>query len=210
MRRATSSVRRTSSTAAVLLVLVLGAGGCGGSGEPKAADRPTDSPTGTTSATPTPTMTPTPTPTPTPTATPLSAFEDRPPVKAARAFFVLVAKRLNAKDFSLSGTAPLATPAGVRNIAQVYRVEIAHRAVMPGPQPFTPVSVRVHGSEARLSVCMKNQGWALDPRTGKPWDRPSVGPVQMVFERVGGAWKFDHGSQGTADCRAVRVPEVRF
>jgi len=206
MRRLPSPVRRTASTAVALLVLALGAGACGGSSEPKA----TDQSAGTTSATPTPTVTATPTPTPTATATPLSAFEERAPVKAARAFFALVAERLNAKDFSLSGAAPLATPAGVGNIAQVYHVEIAHRAVMPGPQPFTPVSVRVHGNEARLSVCMKNQGWALDPKTGKPWDRPSVGPVQMVFERVGGAWKFDHGSQGTADCGSVRVPEVRF
>ena len=202
MRRVPSSVRRTASTTAALLVLALGAGACGGSSDPKATDRPT----GTTSATPTPT----PTPTPSHTATPLSAFENRAPVKAARAFFVLVAERLNAKDFALSGTAPLATSAGVGNIAQVYHVEIAHRAVMPGPQPFTPVGVDVHGNEARLSVCMKNQGWALDPKTGKPWDRPSVGPVEMVFERVGGEWKFDHGSQGTADCRSVRVPEVRF
>jgi hypothetical protein len=179
--------------------------GCGGSGA-AGADKP--SRTLSTSATPTPT--PTPAATPTPTETPLSPFEDEAPVKAARAFFVLVAQRLNARDFTLAGTAPLATPAGVKNIAGVYHVEIAHRAVLPGPQPFTPVNVSVKRREAQLSVCMKNEGWARDPRTKRPWAKPSVGPVLMVFKRVGGSWKFDHGSQGTADCAGVRIPEVKF
>ena len=197
----TSSRRRTTTTlAALLLALALVVSACGGSDDPKT----TDDSTMTASATPTPT------PTPSPTSAPLSPFEDKAPVKAARAFFALVAERLNARDFALSGAAPLATPAGVRNIAQVYHVEIAHRAVLPGPQPFTPVSVSVKKGEARLSVCMKNEGWALDPKTRQPWAKPSVGPVQMVFTRVGGAWKFDHGAQGTADCAGVSIPEVTF
>lgn len=199
------SPRRALTLAAALAAVALTVSACGGGGADASGE-----PTKTASTSASAASSPTPTPTPTPTAAPLSPFEEQPPVKAARAFFVLVAQRLNARDFALGGLDRLATPAGQANIVQVYHDEIAHRAVLPGPQPFTPVNVSVKKGEAVLSVCMKNQGWALDPKTKQPWTRNKVGPVLMVFKRAGGAWKFDHGSSGTADCAGVSIPEVRF
>ena len=194
-----SSHLRATSLGAILLALALGVSACG-SDDPKAIDDPTG----------TPSTSVTPTPTPTPTAAPLSPFEDKAPVKDARAFFVLVARAINAGDRSMASAAPYATPNGRRNIAAVFGSDLDHRALLPGPQPFTPVNVQTKGGTARLNICMKNKGWSLDRKTKEPWEKNSVGSVLLVMERIDGVWKFDRGLQGTSDCGGVKITEVTF
>lgn len=194
------SPRRTTLAGVALLALALGLSGCGGSDDP----RTTDDPTASTSATPTPT------PTPTPTAVPLSPFEDRAPVKAARAFMVKVAKGINAGDTSMHSVSGLATAAGVSNTAAAIAAEVDRPATMPGPYPFTPVAVRVHGGQADVVSCMLTHGWSLDSATHKVWEKRTVEPTILTFKRVAGRWKFDHTAAGTADCSGIKITEVRW
>lgn len=197
-----SSRLRTTSLVAVIAVVALTASACGGS-DAKAADEPTAS--ASTSAT----VTPTPTPTATPSAAPLSPFEDKAPVKAARAFLAAVARAVNAGDRSMKSVQGLATPHGLDVIAQTVKSDLDRPAKQPGPQPFTPVSVRVHGGETTISTCMKTQGWSRDAKTGKRWEKPRVDPILIVMKRVDGSWKFDSTSYGTGDCSGVKIMEVR-
>jgi hypothetical protein len=184
----------------LLLALALAAAACGGDDDPKA----TDDPTTTTS------VTPTPTPAPTPTATPLSPFEDRAPVRAARTFMVRVARAINAGDRSMQSVSALTTPAGIAGTAAAVAAEVDRPATMPGPYPFTPVAVRVHGGRADVVACMLTHGWSLDNKTHKVWEKRTVEPTVLTFKRVGGRWKFDHTASGTADCSGVALTEVRW
>lgn len=193
-------LRRTTSAGAVLLALALAVSACGSDDDPKA----TVDPPASTSATPTPT------PTPTPTQAPLSPFEDRAPVKAARAFMVKVAKGINASDASMRSVSGLATGTGVANTAAAVAAEVNRPARMPGPYPFTPVAVRVHGGRADVVVCMVTHGWSLDKKTRKVWEKRTVEPTVLTFKRVAGRWKFDRTAGGTADCSGVRITEVRW
>lgn len=198
-----SSRLRTTSLVAVLAALALTASACGGS-DAKAADQP--STPASTSASPTPT----PTPTPTPSAAPLSPFEGKAPVKAARAFLSAVARAVNAGDRSMKSVQGLATPNGLSVIAQTVKSDLDRPAKQPGPQPFTPVNLRVRGGEATISTCMKTQGWSLDVKTGKRWEKPRVDPILIVMKRVNGRWKYDNTSYGTGDCSGVKITEVRW
>lgn len=194
------SPRRTTLTGAVLLVLALGVAACG-SDDPKATDDPT----------PTSTSTPTPTPSPTPTAAPLSAFEDRAPVKAARAFTFVVAQAVNDHERSLASITPLATANGLKIAKQYFtKDDLDHGYQLPGPQPFTPVSVQTHGGVAKLSICLQNQGWSVDPKTGKAVHKRKVSAAVFEMRKAGGAWQFDNYYAGTADCAGVTVRGVRW
>ena len=81
---------------------------------------------------------------------------------------------------------------------------------MPGPYPFTPVSVRMHAGVADVVTCMQTHGWSLDKKTHKVWEKKTVEPTILTMKRVGGRWKFDHTAGGTADCSGVEITEVRW
>jgi hypothetical protein len=192
------------ATALCALLIALLVSGCGGSGA-KATDKPSKAVS--TSVSPTPT----PTPTAAPTAEPLSPFEDKAPVKAARAFASAAAKAVNDRDRSLTGVAPLTTSLGLSQTRDYYTKEdMAHGYLLPGPQPFTPVSVKVSGATAMLNLCMQTRGWALDRKTGKPAERRVVTPIVFQMRKVGGAWKLDRYQAGTADCAGITVRGVRW
>jgi hypothetical protein len=196
-----SSLRRTTTSAAILLALALATVACG-SDDPEATTDPTES--ASVSATPTPT------PTPTPTAEPLSAFEDRAPVKAARAWAVAKNKAINAGDKSMRALRPVATARGLAVTQKVAAGDLDHGYFLPGPDPFTPVNVRVRGAKATLSLCMLNSGWSVDRKTRKPVGKHKVGPVVFEMVRASGRWKFDNGFLGTGDCQGVEVQEVKW
>lgn len=192
-------LRRTTLTGAILLALAVGASGCGSDDEPTTTDDPTTS----TSAEPTPTATPT------PTEAPLSAFEDRAPVKAARSFTVAVAKAVNAHDASLSSVAPLTTSHGLQITKQFFaKDDLDNGYELPGPQPFTPVSVQSRGGVAKLNVCLQNQGWSVDPTTGEAVHKRKVSAAVLEMRKAGKTWKFDDYYAGTADCAGVTVRGV--
>jgi hypothetical protein len=204
----TSPVRwRAALGAGLTAVLALGVSACGGS-DAKATDEPTA--TASTSATPTPTPTPTPAPSPAPTAEPLSPFEDKAPVKAARAFVAAAAQAVNSGDRSLAAVAPLTTNHGFAQARDYFtKDDLTHGYHLPGPQPFTPVSVQVRGSVAKLNICLQNQGWSIDPKTSKTVNRRKVSPAVFEMRKVKGAWKFDRYYSGTADCAGVKVRGVQ-
>jgi hypothetical protein len=199
------SHRRTPALAAVLVAVALVVSACGG-GDADASDKP--SPTS-----PTTSATPSPTPTPTPTEAPLSPFEDRPQVKALRAFFAAVGQAVNAGDRSLSTVAPLATPAGLESTHGSVVGDLEHGYHWPGPEPFTPTAVRsAHGS-ATVSTCMLSTGWSVDPATGKPVGgnkARSVKPIVIDMKKAGGRWKVDAVLLGAGDCGSVDIKEVRW
>ena len=202
----TSSRRRTTTLGAVLLAVALSASACGGS----KADA-TDEPSTTTSASPSVTPTPTPTASPTPTAEPLSPFEGKAPVQAARAFTAATARAVNDRDRSLAAVVPLTTAQGLSQTRDYYaKDDLAHGYLQPGPEPFTPVSVKVSGAIAKLNLCLQTQGWSRDRKTGKPVGRRTVEPMVFEMRKVGGAWKFDRYYTGTADCGGVTVRGVQW
>ena len=189
---------------AFLLVsaLVLLLCGCGGT-DARAADEPTPTRSPTTVATRPPT-------TVTPTPTPASPFEDRAPVKALRAWAVGEARAVNARDRSLSQVAAVTTSHGLDQTRTFAADDIAHGYLLPGPHPFTPVSVQLSGRVAKVNSCLLLRGWSLRPRTKAPVRKREV--VAAVFEmhKVGSAWKLDRYYAGSADCAGVRLQEVRW
>lgn len=198
-----SSRLRTTSLVAVVAALALTASACGGS-DAKAADGPTTR--ASTRATPTPT----PIPTPTPSAAPLSPFEDKAPVKAARAWAVAMAKSVNDHDGSLRRVVPLATASGLSLSKSLASSDIAKNLFRPGPQPFTPVNVQIRAGVARLNTCYQTYGWALDRKTQRPVEKRKVESIVLEMRRVGGQWKFESGQKGTGDCHGVQITPVRW
>lgn len=192
--------RRTTLAGAILLALALVLSACGGDDGPVTTDYPTETAPTSTS----------PTPTPTPTAAPLSPFEDRAPVKAARAWAVAMAKSVNARDKSLAAVAPLATSRGLDLSKDLAEEDIDANLFRPGPQPFTPVNVQITKRVARLNTCYLTYGWALDRKTQRPAEERKVEAIVLEMRRVGGQWKFEYGQQGTGDCKGVRITRVRW
>jgi hypothetical protein len=176
---------------------------CGGGGDPKTTDRPSE--TATTSESPTPT--------PTPTVAPLSPFEDRPEVKALRAYFDALARAVNARDRDLGSITAFATPAGVEASRSPVAGDIEHGYRWPGPEPFTPLAVRKKKGKATVSTCLVTVGWSVHRKTGKPVYKPKerrVGSVLFHLVRSRGHWKVDGIVFGTGDCASVRIKEVRW
>lgn len=199
------SPRRTTLAGAVVLALALGATACGGGGDPKTTDDPTQTATTSLSATPTPT--------PTPTVEPLSPFEDRPEVKALRAYFVAVGRAVNARDRDLSSIAAFVTPAGLAATRPAVAGDIEHGYLWPGPEPFTPVAVRSRKGKATVSTCLLTVGWSVDRKTGKQVFKPKerkIGSVLFDMVRSRGAWKVDKVVFATGDCSSVKVKGVRW
>jgi hypothetical protein len=193
------SSRRTTVTGAALLALALGVTACG-SDDPKVTDDPSETVSTSTS----------PTPTPTPTETPLSPFEDKAPVKALRAWTTAAAKAVNDHERSLASVRPLVTDQGMTMTEYFTKDDLEHGYQLPGPQPFTPVSVRTRGATATLNVCLQNKGWSVDPKTGKTVNKRKVSAAVFELRKVGGAWKFDRYYAGTADCAGVTVQGVQW
>lgn len=192
---------------ALLAGLALSASACGGSNA-AASGTPTASPSTSTSVTQA--VTPTSTPTPSATSAPLSPFEDKAPVKAARAWAVAMAKSVNDRDRSLRRVVPLATASGLSLSKSLASSDIDKDLLRPGPQPFTPVKVRIKAGVARLETCYETYGWALDRETRQRAEKRKVELIVLEMRRVGDQWKFDNGYQGTGDCAGVKVPGVRW
>ena len=199
-----SSRRCATALAAVLVALGLATTACGGSSNAQADPKPSPA------TTPSETTPATTTPTPTPAVTPLSPFEDQPPVKAAREFFRLLAKAVNDRDRSLSSVSGSTTAHGLTTAKFFAHDDMTQGYMLPGPEPFTPLSVQTSGGVAKINTCLLFSGWSLDPKTGTVVGKRDVGPAVIVVRKAGGAWKFDDYYDGTGDCHGVKVPGVRW
>lgn len=194
---------RATALCAILGAFALLVSACGGS-DAEAKDKPSKSVASSASPSPTPT------PTPTPAAEPLSPFEDKAPVKAARAYVRAVDLAINSGDKSLASVAPWATPAGIADTRAVMSDDLAHGYYLPGPEPFTPVSVQIKGATARLNLCFKTSGWSVNRKTSKAVGKPTIEPIIFEMRKVAGSWKYDKGALGTGDCGGVKVVETTW
>jgi hypothetical protein len=132
-------------------------------------------------------------------------------VKAARAWAAAASKAVNDRDRSLAAVKPLTTSQGFAMTRDYFtKDDLDHGYSLPGPAPFTPVSVQVRGTVAKLSACLQNKGWSVDPATGKKVNKRKVTPVVFQMRKVTGRWKFDSYYAGTADCGGVQVQGERW
>lgn len=176
---------------------------CGG-GDSAAGQQPVGATTSAAvSEEPSPSESPTPSESATPEAPPLSRFEDRGPVRAARAWSAAMGRAINARQRGLGKAIPYMTAAGQQRISG-YAAEDYGR-YYPGPNPFTPVGVRVHGKRAQIPMCWQAQGWAQDRRTKMPATRREIHPALMLLRKEGGRWKVDDVVARDGDCSQVPV-----
>jgi len=196
------SRRRTTLSAAVLLVLALGVSACGGDDSPK-ADEPSDSPT-TASATPTPT------PTPTPTQAPLSPFEDRPQVQGLRAWAAAATQDVNARarEFPTARKLEVDTDKVRSDVSISFHEEFDK--YFPGPLPFTPVAVTGSGRHAVVSTCVIGSGFALTKQGGPRAEKRKVIPVVFTMAKEHSSWLLAGIVAGTGDCGGVKVKGVQW
>jgi hypothetical protein len=195
---------RTTALGAALLVFGFAVSACGGS-KADATEGPSEGVSVT--STPTPTPTPTPTSAPSQTAAPLSSFEDRPQVRMLRQWAAAVGQDINRGDKDMPRSARFETEHGRQAIPQYAAEDIGLR--YPGPAPFTPVSVTVAGDRATVSVCWWSQGWARDPKTGKPARKRKIDPASIRLRKSGGLWRLDDLRLAKVDCSGVVVRGVR-
>jgi hypothetical protein len=72
--------------------------------------------------------------------------------------------------------------------------------------PFTPTGVRANSSTSRsVLFCVLDEGFSLDPKTGKPARARSVLAARADLVKVGGRWKVDRVVQADFSCTGVTV-----
>jgi hypothetical protein len=186
---------------ALLLATGLGLGlaGCG-SADPATKGPVSESPS---SSTPSPTEASS---TPTPTQRPLSRYEDKAPVKVMRSWAVAYGKAINADDRSLGALAPYSTRAGLKLFPRLGAEDFG--TYFPGPQPFTPLRVKVSGGTAVVSSCLWSDGWGQDRRTKLPARKRNIVPADLVFKKQAGRWKLDTVNAGRNSCSQVPVKGI--
>lgn len=143
---------------------------------------------------------------PTPTAPPLSRFENEPPVVAARAWGAAVARAINKRQRDLAGAKRFMTPAGQERFPGYTAEDIGH--YFPGPQPFTPTQVTVHGRQAAVELCWWSYGFAQERKTKLPADKRSIAPGRLTLKKQGGRWLVDNLVMQDGDCSKVPVKGV--
>jgi hypothetical protein len=197
------TVLRRVAGIAVATGLVTGlVAGCTSSATPKASPLP-----GSTTA---PSSTPVSTSaSPSPSPTPLSPYEADPAVQALRAWAAQAARTVNSGKYDDAALDALMTPQLAKTMKHVLGTEVGHR--YPGPIPFTPVRVTVvNASNRDVRLCVVSDGFSINPKTGKPFAKFHVAPIDAGAVSSGGKWlvaKFDVGS---FSCSGVRVKEVRW
>ena len=143
-------------------------------------------------------------PSPSASKAPLSPYENDPGVKALRKYYAAVSKAINARNGRLPELDAWSTPRRQLRNAVLIKSELGLRA--PGPQRFTPVGVRSLGPDTRsVLLCALNQGFNVDPKTGKPARAREVSPGQATLVRDGGRWKVDYLVRATFSCVGVPV-----
>jgi hypothetical protein len=139
-----------------------------------------------------------------PSPTPLSPYENDPGVKALRKFYAAAAKAINVRNLRHPDLVAMSTPKRQARNEVLFKTELGLR--VPGPIPFTPVAVRSNGSTSRtILYCGLDEGFSLDPKTGKPARPRSVVPVAASMVRIDGRWKVDSLTSADFSCVGVKV-----
>jgi hypothetical protein len=143
-------------------------------------------------------------PSPSVSKAPLSPYENDPGVKALRKFYVAVSKAINSRNLRLPELDAWSTPRRQLQNEVLFKSELGLHA--PGPLRFTPVGVRSNGSNTRsVLFCALNEGFNLDPKTGKPAHPREVLAGQATLVRDGGRWKVDDLVKAKFSCAGVPV-----
>jgi hypothetical protein len=199
--------RVVTATAASSLLLLTTA--CGG-GDSSAAQQPVgaESSSAPVSQTPSPSAAESESPSepsvpPTP---PLSRFEEEPPVIAARAWGAALARSINKRERDLATAKRFMTRAGQERFPGYAAEDLG--LYYPGPQPFTPTAVTVHGKQATLDLCWWSQGFAQDRGTKLPARKRSIDPARLMLEKQRGRWLVDDLAAGSGNCSKVPVKGV--
>jgi hypothetical protein len=136
--------------------------------------------------------------------TPLSPYENDPGVKALRKYYAAVSKAINARNLRLPELDAWSTPRIQRQNEVGLKSELGLHA--PGPVRFTPVGVRSNGSNTRsVLFCVLNEGFDVDPKTGKPRHPREILAGQATLVRDSGRWKVDYLVKATFSCAGVPV-----
>lgn len=196
-------------TAVVLGAAVLTTAACSGGSasagpEPERARTPVTSPS-THPSSPAPSET---TPSPSPTARPLSRFEGAAPVKATRTLAAALGRAVNQRQRDIRLARPFLTAHGAR-VVPGYMAEDYGR-YYPGPNPFTPTSVTVHGRRASVTVCWQGGGWAQKRASGLPAEKRDVFHGTIYLRKQQGRWKVDDMLYSPGSCAGVRVKGVAW
>jgi hypothetical protein len=139
-----------------------------------------------------------------PSPTPTSPYENDPGVKALRKFYVAVSKAINSRNLRLPELVAWSTPRRQLQNEVLFKSELGLHA--PGPLRFTPVGVRSTGANTRsVLFCALNEGFNLDPKTGKPAHPREVLAGQATLVRDGGRWKVDDLVKAKFSCAGVPV-----
>lgn len=191
---------RPGSRAALATVLLLALAGC-------SADQPLTTPLAA-SAQPSaaPTAEPSPSPSPSPSPEPLSPFEDDPAVQALRAYLAVSSEAINTGDLEMPEFAALATSARARRHRQLYTEDLGTH--YPGPPPAAVLGVQVVSPSSRVvSICLLDQGFALDEPGGQPTAPRNVGPALVEMALEGTQWKVDRFLRNPdGSCAGVVLP----
>jgi hypothetical protein len=192
------SLRRTTLTGAILLALALGSAACGG-GDADTTDDPSETPTSST-----------PTVTPTPTEEPLSAFEDRPQVKALRSWAAAATRDLNARrhTFPTARQFEVDTAKVRSDVAKSWQEDFDK--YYPGPLPLTPIAVAGSGRRSVITTCVIASGFALTKKGGKPAEKRHVIATEFTMAKQSGTWLLAGILAGTADCDGVKIKGVEW
>jgi hypothetical protein len=139
-----------------------------------------------------------------PSATPASPYEDDPGVKTMRAYYAAIAKAINARNLRLPELVALSGRELAARTPSTLDVELGNRA--PGPVPFTPTAVRSNGPRSRtVLLCVLDDGWTVNPKTGKLARPRNVIAGRADLVKVGGRWKVDALTRASFSCTGVTV-----
>jgi hypothetical protein len=125
-------------------------------------------------------------------------------VKLMRAYYAALAKAVNVRNLRLPELVALSTPGRLKVIEETVAIELGNR--VPGPVPFTPTAVRSNGPRSRtVLLCVLDDGWSINPKTGKPARPRNVIAVRADLVKVGGRWKADDLVNADFSCTGVTV-----
>ena len=205
VRRPVATVVTATLASSVLLLTAA----CGG-GDSSAAQQPVGAESSSAAVSPTPSPSAAASESPsqptTPTAAPLSRFEDEPPVIAARAWGAALAVAINNGERRLASARRFMTPAALERFPGYAAEDFG--LYYPGPQPFTPTAVTVHGKRATIDLCWWSQGFAQNRQTKLPARKRSIDPARLMLEKQRGRWLVDDLAAGSGDCSKVPVKGV--
>jgi hypothetical protein len=144
-----------------------------------------------------------------PGAHPGAPSESDPVVQTLRKHYKALALAVNTQQADDAALTDTSTVSRQEFLPGIVKSENGLR--YPGPIPFTPVSRRVLASTRQeLILCVMGEGFADDPRTGRPPATESVTRVRATVIRQNGEWKVDSVFDETGSCDTVQVTPRRF